>query len=242
MMKGRIQAVQKAVVVRKPPATAFLLLQWLLTCSVFSVAVPSVPADQFKANNNVNLELGGSWSGGSAPATNENGIWDFTVATPADCTNSLGNAVTWGGIVISNPAATPVYIGGNTILTLNNGISLGNATTDLTVDCGTLNLGGNQTWTVASGHVLTTGAAGHAGAVNSPNNGNFLVTKTGGGVWTTSGNGDNGSTGIIVNGGIVNLNKSSNGGTHSVGGPGLTVNCAMPGWPESPARVARPDL
>src|SRR5208282_4080230 len=63
-----------------------------------------------------------------------------------------------------------------------------------------------------------------SGAVNSPNNGNFFVTKAGGGVWTTSGTGDNGSTGIIVNGGTVNLNKASNGGTHSAGGPGLTVN------------------
>jgi autotransporter-associated beta strand protein len=208
---------------KKSSALAFFLPQWLLLSCVFGPAVPAASADQFKANNNVTLESGGSWSGGFAPATNENGIWDVTVATSANCTNNLGNVVTWGGIVISNPAA-PVFIGGSTTLTLNNGISLGNATADLTVDCGTLNLGGNQVWTVASGHVLTTGAAGHSGAVNSPNNGNFIVTKAGGGVWTTSGTSDNGSTGIIVNGGIVNLNKSSNGGTHSVGGPGLTVN------------------
>src|ERR1700722_12679805 len=133
---------------KKSSALAFFLPQWLLLSCVFGPAVPAASADQFKANNNVTLESGGSWSGGFAPATNENGIWDSTVATSANCTNSLGNAVTWGGIVISNPAA-PVYIGGNTTLTLNNGISLGNATADLTVDCGTLNLGGNQVWTVA---------------------------------------------------------------------------------------------
>jgi autotransporter-associated beta strand protein len=206
---------------RKLTATTFFLLPplgWMI-----GLAVLSAQADQFKANNNNNLELGGSWVGGSAPAGNENAIWDATVAVPANCTNLLGNAVTWGGIVISNPAA-PVYLSGNTTLTLSNGINLGTATVNLTVDCGTLNLGGNQAWTVASGRMLTTGASGHSGAVNSPNNGNFIVTKTGGGVWTTSGTGDNGSTGIIVNGGVVNLNKSSNSGTHSVGGPGLTVN------------------
>ncbi len=153
----------------------------------------------------------------------DNAIWNATVATPATCTNTLGNPVTWGGIIISNPAA-PVYISGNTTLTLSNGINLPNATVNLTVDCSTLNLGGSQVWTVASGRVLTTGATGHSGAVNSPNNGNFTITKTGGGVWTTSGNSDNGSTGIIVGSGTVNLNKASSSGTHSVGGPGLTVN------------------
>ncbi len=71
--------------------------------------------------------------------------------------------------------------------------------------------------------MLTTGASGRPGSVNSPNNENFIVTLTGGGVWTTGGNGDNGSTGIIVNSGTVNLNKSV-GSAHSVGGPGLTVN------------------
>ena len=106
---------------------------------------------------------------------------------------------------------------------MSNGINLAGATVNLTVDCTPLNLGGNQVWTVASGRTLTTGAPGRSGSVNSPNNGNFIVTKTGGGVWTTSGNGDNGSIGIIINQGTVNFNKSSNSGTHAVGGPGLTV-------------------
>lgn len=158
-----------------------------------------------------------------APAGNDFAIWNATVSTPANCTNTLGAAVTWEGIIVSNPAAS-VYIAGNTTLTLSNGISLATATVDLTVDCSTLNMGANQVWTVASGRTLTTGAAGRSGAVNSPNNGNFVVTKAGGGVWTTSGTGDNGSTGIIVNGGTVNLNKVSSSGTHSVGGPGLMVN------------------
>ncbi len=57
-----------------------------------------------------------------------------------------------------------------------------------------------------------------------PNNGNFVVTKTGGGVWITSGSGDNGSVGAIINGGAVMLNKTSSSGAHAIGGPGLTIN------------------
>ncbi|MDB6067592.1 MAG: Carbohydrate binding family 6 [Pedosphaera sp.] len=196
--------------------------RWLLISWGASLAVLPVQADQFKANNNSNLELGGSWSSGIAPVGTNNAVWDGTVTTAANCTNTLGSTVTWGGIIVSNPAA-PVYITGNTTLTLSNGINLANATVNLTVDCSALNLGANQVWTVASGKVLTTGAAGRAGSVNSPNNGNFTVTKTGAGVWTTSGNGDNGSTGISVNSGTVNLNKSISS-AHAVGGPGLTVN------------------
>jgi autotransporter-associated beta strand protein len=207
----------------KQPAALPFPSQWLLIGWVFVLTVLPAPADQFKANNNNNLELGGSWNSGLAPAGNDYAIWNASVATPANCTNTLGSAAAWSGIVISNPVA-PVYIGGNTTLTLSNGINLANATVNLTVDCTALNLGANQVWAVAFGRGLTTGAAGRAGSVNSPNNGNFKVTKNGAGVWTTSGNGDNGSTGIIVNQGSVNLNKSSNGGTHAVGGPGLTVN------------------
>lgn len=190
---------------------------------VFWGANLKAQADQVKANNSGNLETGGSWVGGNAPAGTDFAVWNNTVATPANCTNALGAAATWSGIVISNPAA-PVSISGSTTLTMTNGINLSGATVDLTVDCGTIALGANQTWNVISGRTLTIGAAGHAGAINSPNNGNYTVTKTGGGTLISSGNSDNGSTGIIVNQGTLNLNKASSGGTHVVGGPGLTIN------------------
>ncbi len=195
----------------------------LLTACLFNLSVLSLQADQFKADNNNNLETGTSWIGGVVPGGSDYVIWNATVATPANCNNTLGSTATWRGIIVSNPAVA-ININGNTTLTLSNGINLASAMVDLTVDCGTLNLGANQTWSVAAGRVLTTGAAGHSGAVNSPNNGNFIVNKIGDGTWVTSGNGDNGSTGIIVNQGSVYLNKSSSGGTHAIGGPGLTVN------------------
>jgi len=202
---------------------SLVLSRLLLIGGLVLVSETIARANQTKANNNNNLELGSSWVSGTAPSTNDNAIWDATVVTSANCTNTLGMAVTWNSIVINNPSA-PVTINGNTTLTLENGINMGSATADLTVNCGTINLGTSQTWTIPSGRNLITGSASSSGAVNSPNNGNFIVTKSGGGTWTTSGTGDNGSSGIIVNGGTVNLNKTSSGGTHAVGGPGLTIN------------------
>ncbi len=90
---------------KKLTATTFLLLLWLSW--IFGLTVPSARADQFKADNNNNLEPGGSWVGGSAPAGNDNAIWDVTVASPANCSNLPG---------------------GNTTHTLSSGIDLGNAT------------------------------------------------------------------------------------------------------------------
>ena len=201
-------------------------LKSLISTVLLILSSAMVQADQIKANNNNNLELGSSWVNGTAPAGTDNAIWNNTVKALADCTNTIGVASIWNSIVISNPVA-PVYISGNVALTLTNGINLANASVNLTVDCTPLNLGANQTWNVPSGRTLTTGSTGRSGAVNSPNNGNFTVTKTGSGTWVSSGNGDNGSTGIIINNGTVNLNKASSSGAHCIGGPGLTVNSGL---------------
>jgi autotransporter-associated beta strand protein len=203
---------------------AFLFFPALVLSSAGILWLPGMAqADQYKANNNTDLEVGASWASGVAPAGGDQAIWSSLVSAAVDCTNTLGAAAIWKSIVVSNPAA-PVYISGDTTLTLSNGISLAHAAVDLTLDCGTIDLGGSQTWTVAGGRTLVTGAPGHAGAVDSPNNGNFSVTLTGGGVWTTSGTGDNGSSGVIVNQGTFNLNKTSSSGAHAIGGPGLTIN------------------
>ncbi|HVU08350.1 MAG TPA: glycosyl hydrolase family 28-related protein [Verrucomicrobiae bacterium] len=198
-------------------------IQTLLLSFALAATAQVVHADQTKSNNNANLELGSSWVSGTAPSSGDNAIWDSTVVISANCTNTLGSAAIWNGIIINNPSA-PVLINGNTTLTLNNGVNLNNATVNLGINCGTINLGGNQIWSIPTGLTLVTGSSTTSGAVNSPNNGNFIVTKTGGGVWTTSGTGDNGSSGIIISGGTVNLDKTSSSGTHAVGGPGLTIN------------------
>ena len=103
----------------------------LLAVSVGPFFTMEVRADQTKANNNSNLELGVSWSSGTAPA-GDNAVWNSIVTTPADCTNTLGGTAIWNGITINNPAAA-VVINGNTTLTISNGINLGSATVGLTI-------------------------------------------------------------------------------------------------------------
>jgi autotransporter-associated beta strand protein len=198
----------------------------LIALFLAMLAAASAGADQVKANNNVHLDLAGSWVSGVAPGSGDDAIWNSTVATAADCTNTLGNPASWLGIVISNPSA-PVVITGDTYLTNGaNGINMSGASVNFAYIGGALLLGANQDWNVASGLTLSTGSATNSGSVSSPNNGNYIITKTGEGVWTTSGNGDNGSIGLVINAGTVNFNKISSSGAHAVGGPGLTVNAS----------------
>src|ERR1700733_14480879 len=130
----------------------------LLAFLLAILAVAPANADQTKANNDVNVDLAGRWVSGVAPSSGDDAILDSTVATPANCTNTLGNPASWLGIVIDNPSA-PVVVTGNTTLTIGaNGVNMGSATVDLTLDCGTIDLGRNQTWNVASGLAMTTGS------------------------------------------------------------------------------------
>jgi autotransporter-associated beta strand protein len=197
-----------------PAALSSLII---LLCFWAAFKPPLARADQTKANNNNNLELGTSWVSGTAPGSGDNAIWDSTVLTPAYCTNTLGASVTWQGIVISNPI-TAVTINGSATLTMSGGINMSNATTNFNLNCSIVTLSANQTWNIATNLTLTTGTSSTVGRVQDA-----TITKTGGGVWTTSGTDDNGSLGIIVNAGMVNLNKSSSS-AHSVGGPGMTIN------------------
>jgi autotransporter-associated beta strand protein len=183
-----------------------------------------VGADQIKANNNVGLELAGSWVSGVAPGGGDDAIWNSTVSSADNCTNTLDSAVSWLGIVIDNPSA-PVVITGDTYLTNGaHGINMSGASVNFSYNAGTLLLGASQTWNVAAGLTLSTGSPTNSGSVSSPNNGNYIITKTGEGVWMTSGDGDNGSIGLVIDAGTVNFDKISSGGAHAVGGPGLTVN------------------
>ncbi len=150
-----------------PPS--FFHSVWLLASFAAMVATTRVQADQVKANNNTALQTGGSWVSGTVPGAGDNAIWNSTVSTAANCTNTLGSALTWKGIAITNPAA-PVQINGSTTLTLNNGINMASATKNLILNCGIIAVASNQTWTVASGQTLTTGSATNAGSVNSANN------------------------------------------------------------------------
>jgi len=200
---------------RRPTLVSWLLL--LILCVV--TAVPLAHADQTKANNTNNLELGSSWVSGVAPAGTDNAIWNATVSVQTNCTNTLGAAVTWNSIVISDPVDDITLNGNNGTLTLNNGINMSGAAVNYNLNCGTTTLGAGQVWNVASNYTLTTGSATTRGRVQ-----NNTITKNGGGTWTAGGTDDNGSLGIIINAGMVNLNKTSTSGVHCVGGGGLVIN------------------
>lgn len=215
-MKPIISTLYSLIPFLKPFARSI----WLAISLAVMMSSSHAFADQTKANNNMALQSGGSWVSGTAPGSGDNAIWNSTVSTAANCTNTLGSAVTWNGIAVTNPAA-PVSINGNTTLVLNNGINMAGATKNLVLNCGVVTVASNQTWTVASGLILTTGSSTNAGSVNSGNN---SVTFEGGGTWAISGTGDNNSLGVTVSVGTVELNKASSSGAHAIGGPGLTVN------------------
>jgi autotransporter-associated beta strand protein len=125
----------------------------------------------FKANNNTDPSTAASWVGGVAPTSVDFAAWDSTVATAASCTNNMANSVTWGGIVVSNPAA-PVSITASAtskIITVNSsGINLSNSTVDVALNCGiTVPASNPQTWAVTNGHILAVGLTGANIAINS---------------------------------------------------------------------------
>jgi autotransporter-associated beta strand protein len=160
-----------------------------------------------KANNSNNLNLGTSWVGGVVPTFADRAKWDATV-TGAN-TTSLGADLTWGGIVITNPAGPVIIDPGNT-LSLGAGlvdIDLSAATQDLTLNCDLAMLAPNV-WDVTSGRTLALGGlvSGSAG-----------VTKQGAGtVVLSNANTYTGKT--IINEGTL---KMSGAGTP--GAPGSSV-------------------
>src|ERR1017187_4389104 len=125
---------------------------------VVVMAALAAQAQIFKTNNSDALNLGTSWVAGTAPGSGDVATWDATVSTAANCTNTLGGAVSWGGILVSNPAA-PVNI-----LTASTAISLGGSgitvtnTADLTVSP-PVTTTADQAWTVGSGRTLTLGSS-----------------------------------------------------------------------------------
>lgn len=146
-----------------------------------------VAADLIKGNNTTDLNLAGSWVGG-APLTNlDTAVWDSTV-TAANTVN-LGANLDWFGIRISNPGgAVTIRHAANQTLTLGaGGIDLSAATQNLTLlsaitsnTAGTLIVGANQTWTVASGRSLTLFSTSNSANQRLSGTGNLRVT--GGGV------------------------------------------------------------
>lgn len=115
---------------------------------------------QTKKDNNDTLDVGSSWVSGNAPTASDVAIWDATVATAANCSNTVAVSLGWGGIRILDPVA-PVKVTSTSTLTLGgSGIDLNQSATsqDLWVAM-SVATGGDQNWAVKSGRLLTLGDA-----------------------------------------------------------------------------------
>jgi autotransporter-associated beta strand protein len=137
---------------------------------ILTYTIP-LPDTKTKANNTTNLDQGSSWIGGVAPSSLELAKWDNTV-TSAN-TTVLGADLTWGGVLIEDPAG-PVTVGGANTLTVGGAVTdidMSTATNDLTVNC-PIALGNANVWDIAALRTLTIG-----GAVS----GDFPITLQGSG-------------------------------------------------------------
>jgi len=122
-----------------------------------------VKADTYSNNGGANLSLAGSWVDDTSPATDTappstNDIAQFDSLVGATSSFDLGQASTsWLGLNVTNPGAA-VTIDDSGLEAVNSltlgasGINVGSQS--LTINDG-VNIGANQTWSVASGQNLT---------------------------------------------------------------------------------------
>ena len=109
-----------------------------------------------KADNTTPLNDGASWDGGVVPSAADVAVWDSRVSAGSAAVD-IGGALTWDGLLLSNPAAD-ITINGTAKLTLDGGaatdMDMSSATKDLTLNV-PLSLPGNQIAAVADGRTLT---------------------------------------------------------------------------------------
>lgn len=175
----------------------------LITTVVIAVAWTASTAlagTRVKANNNDNLSLSSSWTGGVVPGGSDIAAWDATVSAASSV--SLGADLSWSGLRIGTPTSPGggVTIGaGNTLTLGGGGIDLSSATQPLTISSGlTLLRNTAQTWNVGAGSSLTlnTGAFTRSpgatlnfqgsGTISTTNIANVVSTI---GPWATIGSG-----------------------------------------------------
>ncbi|MEI6644572.1 MAG: autotransporter-associated beta strand repeat-containing protein [bacterium] len=129
-----------------------------MLCLILIAPLGVMAADRHKKDNNDNLNTTTSWVEGAVPGNTDIAIWDATVATPANCTNTASTGFgAVKGIVVSDPASDVRITQGTTVAIGTNGIVL-SGTRDLYLSMGgnIFNLGtGAQTWNIASGRTVT---------------------------------------------------------------------------------------
>jgi autotransporter-associated beta strand protein len=210
------------------PAALKRLISMLALAGAF---VPIAHAqDVIKANNTTNLNLAGSWGSGGPPASGNVAVWDNTV-TGAN-TTVLGGDLSWQGIRIANPGGTVTINTGNTLTLGSAGIDMTAATANFNLNP-SLVLGAPQTWSVATGRVVSANGAtvdngGNLLSVSNNGSVNFSGNLTGSGGLTmtqaatssTNITGNSTYTGTTtINGGFFTLgaNGSISGSTQITG-------------------------
>jgi fibronectin-binding autotransporter adhesin len=103
-------------------------------------------ADVIKANNTNNLNLGTSWTSGTAPTPADVAVWNNTVT--ASNTSALGGDVSWQGIKVQAPGGRVAITGAANTLTLGGeGIALLSGSQQLEIQS-RVTLLTSQTWTL----------------------------------------------------------------------------------------------
>ncbi|MCH7228502.1 beta strand repeat-containing protein [Haloferula sp. A504] len=129
-----------------------------LNGNTLELVISDTSVDVAKGDNIDDLNLGSSWSGGTAPGAADTAVWDNTVLG-ANAT-ALGADLTWGTISILDPGGLVTINAGNT-LTLGGDptgllplIDMSSATQDLTINAD-LVMEDFGFWDVAAGRTLT---------------------------------------------------------------------------------------
>jgi autotransporter-associated beta strand protein len=193
----------------KPKLNPFLVAS-LLAFPAFNHTASAV--DVIKDNNANALNLGTSWLddgglGDITPATSPGhvAVWNSTVA--AANSTDLGGNLSWAGIRIANPGSlvTIRHAAAQTLTLGASGIDMSAATQNLTLmsaatanTAGTLAIGANQTWNIASGRTLSVFSTSNSANQRLSGSGNIEVTG----------------------GGLVNLNIGDQGSTTFAAGNG----------------------
>jgi autotransporter-associated beta strand protein len=219
--------------------SASVLRPTLAVCLSALMAASAPAADVIKANNTNALNLGTSWTSGTALTSADVAVWNNTVT--AANTVALGGSLSWAGVRIANPGgAVVVQSGSAQTLTLGtSGIDMSSATQNMSLMTAavantpnTLIVGSGQTWNVASGRNLTLFSTSNSANQRLSGSGNLAVI--GGGTVTmnvgdagsatfTAGNGNDTYTGNwTISGGskVISLRN----GSHAFGQGTITLD------------------
>ena len=193
--------------VRAIPGSSLLVLCLTLQAKAVEIV---------KTNDANALNVGTSWTGGTAPGSGDVAVFNSTFTSALN--PAIGGNISWQGIKVTNPdAGVGIYNTGTgtsgSILTIGSaGIDMSAATQNLTIRA-RITLAADQDWNVASGRTLALdgwGTVSSGGPVNL-DLGGFTATKKGAGVLNIL-NGyalDNGK--LVIDEGTVQINSSASG-------------------------------